>query len=106
MWFTAVLLFEDVVDSVPESRRYWEERIILVRADTDAEAARIAAEIGARENCSYVAANGDEVRVEFRQVDQVQALIDDVASHGSVLFSRHLRRSEVDSLLMPFDESE
>jgi hypothetical protein len=102
MWFAVNLLFESIHPDHPENEFLWEERIILVRADTEEQARREGERLGKCEEQEYTAATGDLVRWVFRQVESVRAI--ETLDHGTELFSRFLSRQEVESLLSPFKE--
>jgi hypothetical protein len=102
MWFAVNLLFESLHPDHPENEFLWEERIVLVRVETEEEARRQGELIGKAEENEYTAANGDLVRWVFRQVESVCAI--ETLEHGAELFSRFLSKQEVESLLSPFKE--
>ena len=104
MWFSASLLFRSI-HTVPDGVELWEESICLVEADTEAKALAKASAIGHREQVSYVARGEDTVTWEFVQVERVFEIEGGQPSDGVELFSRFLRKSEVESLLKPFEES-
>src|SRR5205809_1549521 len=102
MWYAVNLLFKSVHPEHHENEFLWEERLVLVQAETEA-AARLEGEcIGKSEEHEYVAANGDLVRWSFEQVERVCEI--DSLEHGSELFSRFLNTQEVESLLTPFKD--
>jgi hypothetical protein len=103
MWFAASLLFKSV--HVPSGARpaLWEESIRLIHAATEADAQKEAERIGRAEKVAYQA-QSDLVFWTFEGVERLFAIDDDQLLHGTELFSRFLRDSEVSSLLTPFDE--
>ena len=102
MWFAVSLLFESVHPDHPENEFLWEERVLLVRAETEENARQEGELLGKAEQHEYTAANGDLVRWVFRQVESVSAI--ESLDHGTELFSRFLSKQEVESLLSPFNE--
>src|SRR5438552_3262007 len=102
MWFAVNMFFESVHPDHPENEFLWEERVVLVRAESEEEARRQGELIGKAGEHEYTAANGDLVRWVFRQVEGVSAI--EVLDHGTELFSRFLSKQEVESLLSPFGE--
>ena len=103
MWFAVDLLCESIHPEQPENEFLWEERIVLVRAENEAEARHEAELIGKAEEHEYTTASGELVRWVFRKVDNVSAI--EKLDHGAELFSRFLSRREVESMLSPFKES-
>jgi Domain of unknown function (DUF4288) len=104
MWFTASLLYKSRHPDHPQSEFLWEESIVLIRASSEEEARREAERIGKDGEHDYVAAAGNLVHWTFEQVESVQAILDDALNHGTEVFSRFLRASEVESLLAPFKD--
>jgi hypothetical protein len=102
MWYAASLLFKSVKESSDEPS-LWEESIRLVRADTDAEAHEKAVRLGRSAETSYEA-DGSLVTWSFDRVERIYAIEGVQVEDGTELFSRHLRDSEVRSLLTPFDD--
>jgi len=102
MWFAVNLLFESTHPGHPENEFLWEERIVLVRADTEEQARHEGELIGKAEEHEYSAANGDLVRWVFRQVESVSAI--PKLDHGTELFSRFVSKHEIESLLSSFKE--
>jgi hypothetical protein len=103
MWFAVNLLFESTHPGHPESEFLWEERIVLVRADTEEQARHEGELIGKAEEHEYTAATGELVLWVFRRVESVCAI--PKLDHGTELFSRFLSKQEVETLLKPFKES-
>jgi hypothetical protein len=81
----------------------WEESILLIDAETEDEAAARAVAIAKATETQYVSATGDSVVWTFQQVERVFEIESNLRS-GTELFSRHLRNSEVQSLLTPFED--
>ena len=104
MWFSACLLFENVGQSRPISENIWEERIVLFRAANDDEAKQRALAIGVSAQHKYVAANGESIDCQFRQVERIVELATEQVDDETEVFSRFLRYSEVQSLLTPFPD--
>jgi Domain of unknown function (DUF4288) len=104
MWFTASLLFKSVHIGQPDNDCLWEESIVLLRAETRAEAQQQAERLGQAEEHEYVSATGDLVKWTFQRVDSVYEILDGTLEHGTEVFSRFLRASEAESLLTPFKD--
>ncbi|MEX0677016.1 MAG: DUF4288 domain-containing protein [Pirellulales bacterium] len=104
MWFSAaILLRSEAADRTPRDL-LWEESIVLVKANTEEDAIKIATAIGRRQETSYRVEGGAELRWLFDRVERVFAIEADDLQSGTELFSRLLRASEVESLLTPFNE--
>jgi hypothetical protein len=104
MWFSAaILLKSEAADRAPRDL-LWEESIVLVRADSEQDAVKLATQLGRRQETQYTIEGGAELRWLFDRVERVFAIEADDLESGTELFSRLLRASEVESLLTPFDE--
>jgi hypothetical protein len=104
MWFSACLLFENVGQSRPSSENVWEERIVVLNAETVEEAEQHGRAVGMGSEHNYVTATGEAITCKFRHVERVYAIGADEIDHETVVFSRFLRDSEVQSLLTPFPD--
>jgi hypothetical protein len=104
MWFAVNLLFKSVHAGKPEEDSLWEERIILIQAETEAEARQQAELLGKDEEHEYVSATGDLVRWTFQQIERVYPIEAETLENQTEVFSRFLRSSEVESLLTPFKD--
>ncbi|MCP4553581.1 MAG: DUF4288 domain-containing protein [Bacteroidetes bacterium] len=101
MYFSVSLLFKQI-----SSNPLWEERIILIDADSEEDAHRKGELIGNQEAVSYKA-KGTIVEWRFECIERVYVIeVDNEVKNGTELFSRFLRDSEVKSLLTPFDDEE
>jgi Domain of unknown function (DUF4288) len=101
--FAVLLLFRSLRNGEYTSASLWEESLILVYADTEAEAEQKAIDVGKTRAIKYMTVDGVEVTWEFFEVEQTYSIEDDLSSSGVEIFSRHLRASEAESLLVPFD---
>jgi Domain of unknown function (DUF4288) len=106
MWYTAVVLFKGVhkMDAPPPST--WEEQIVLIHAETEDAAARMAAEIGNAGEHEYevIAPAKHVLRWQFDHVSKLNVVQDQTLRHGTELMSRFLTESEVASLERSFPE--
>ncbi len=105
MWYTASLLFESVHDGHSETDGLWEESLILVEAESEAAARSQAQALGTAAEHDYTSATGDHVQWKFRRVESVCAINATTLEHGTELFSRFLKASEVKSLATPFNDA-
>ena len=101
--YTASLLFRSLRDGVFLPENLWEESLVLIRASSREEAEEKACQIGLSRRLSYKTDDGAELTWEFFKVERVFE-VDDPLESGAEVFSRHLRNSEVESLLTPFGE--
>jgi hypothetical protein len=103
-WFAASLLFRSIhsgnqcVDGA-----LWEESVRLISAESVEEAQKKAEVLGRDAEVNYAVSENDNVRWIFVQIERIYEIQDEEIVHGSELFSRFLRQSEVESLLKPFD---
>ena len=81
----------------------WEERILLVKAESEDDATRKAETYAKSEEHSYSSTQGKKTDVQFDSVDRVYS-IEDALEDGAELFSRFLRDSEIKSLKTPFED--
>jgi hypothetical protein len=102
-YYSALLMFRCLRDGVFLSENLWEESIILVQAESKNEAQRLAENIGRQRNLIYKASDDAILSWEFFKVERIFE-IDSILESGSELFSRHLRGSEAESLLRPFED--
>lgn len=102
--FTVAVLYRSLRDGRYLPSNLWEESMLLIRA-VDEQEARVRAEAIAKGRSSQFANSaGEVIRWEFASIECVYELeVQDVVD-GTELFSRHLRASEVQSLLTPFSD--
>ncbi|MCB0385100.1 MAG: DUF4288 domain-containing protein [Bdellovibrionales bacterium] len=81
----------------------FEESIILVLAESQDAAKSIAEEIGRGQQTQYQNAEGNLVRWVFLKVWNIYQIQSDKLDHGTELFSRHLKESEVKSISEGFN---
>ena len=107
MWYTASLLFKGVHEKRPAIAPIWEEVIVLLEAEGESDAKRIAERAGKSKEHAYSVSHPDEHLLNwvFMQVERVCSIDAARLESGVQLFSRFLRQSEVESLLTPFDDA-
>jgi Domain of unknown function (DUF4288) len=108
-FYTVSLLLKSTHSPPSKDEALWEERIILITAETEEQARQKGRNLGENAELEYsvggqVGTNSDVVRWTFVQVERVCHVDSDDLSDGTELFSRFLRDSEVKSLLTPFDD--
>ncbi|SRR5581483_810082 len=108
-WYTISLLLKSIHSPPSEREPLWEERIVLVEAQTDEEARQKGEKIGKEAEHEYGveykgSKPGEKTKWTFMQVGRVCPIESESLSDGTELFSRFLRDSEVKSLLTPFDD--
>jgi hypothetical protein len=102
-WFTAALFFKGN-DSAGEDSVLWEERFVLLEADTEQEAMLKVQQYGELGAVSYQTATGGEFCWKFSHVGRIFSVQSDNLINGVEIFSRFLRPSEVASLSEPFPD--
>jgi hypothetical protein len=101
MWYSANLLFRGSHRDYPSKEDLWLEQILLIEA-SDADKARTVALSSGRAGRHEYANTSDTVEWQFAQIERL-CEIEGSPTHGTELFWRFLRKSEVESLLTPFD---
>ena len=107
-WFAARLLSEDLHPSEPNAAPLFEESIILLRARDAAEARARSEEMAARSETEYSNPDGHTVRWVFREVLEVQELVDDDIADGTEVYHALLGADELAArrrALVPFEEA-
>jgi len=102
MWFTASLLFKAEHLGVSNYTPLWEELVILFQAISESDAEAKAAAYGQSHQHEYTNDEGTLIRWRFQKVERVCAIESTTLEDGTELFSRFLRDSEAQSLLVPF----
>ena len=103
-WFAASLLFESRHSESRGEAGLWEERIIILHAESKDDATAQAHQIGVEGETSYEAREGDLVNWTFSRVERILEVESKSLSSGTEVFSRFLRASEVASLLTSFED--
>src|SRR5580704_2503565 len=103
MWFcvSTLSVSEHPDGSVASSNMLWEEHIFLISAEDAVDAKARAELLARREQCTYNNADGAKVSWEFKAISTVYQL-ENAPTDGSEVFSRFLKDSEAQSLLVPF----
>src|SRR2546423_15707203 len=102
MWFAVDLLFKSTHVGKPKEEALWEERVVLIKAESEADARHQGELLGQAEEHEYVSATGDHVRWTFEQIERVYSIEAETLENQTEVFSRFLRTNEVKSLLTPF----
>ena len=111
-WYSVSLLFKATHLTRPQIDPLWEERILLIQANTEDEAKREAMRIGKEDEPEYSVVDGQpgeaegKVKWTFEQIESVCEIETDSLANGTQLFWRFLRDSEVKSILTPFPDDE
>ena len=107
MWYAVDLLFKSNHQASPAISGLWEEVILLVNAETEAQAKEVGSAIGRSREHEYFSSSPNRhlVKWTFERVDRVFAIDESELSNGTEVFSRFLRESEVLSLSTPFDDN-
>lgn len=109
-WYTVSLLFRANCSSQSNSPALWEERLVLIEAPSAEDAEREGTILGRRGDHEYEVRGRstgeakEKLKWTFDRIERVFLVEDDRLGHGTELFSRYLRDSEIQSLLTPFDD--
>ena len=97
VWFVVSVMYEG--EHVPGDGQdnIWEESLLLVAAPDSDAAHQIAEKIGRKREHGY-AVDGGLINWRLRFVDRVCAVDGDL-DHGSEIFSRFLKATEVESIV-------
>ncbi len=93
-WFAACLLMESLVDSGPPKEKLFEEKVVLVRASSEAEAAKKAERFGRDEDHEYLNADGETVRWVFQELLDLKELFDEAIGDGTEVYYAFLGQEE------------
>jgi hypothetical protein len=106
MWYAGSLLFKALHVRSPEPDPVCEERIILVQAQTEAEARVVAEQTGKNAEHEYEVSSPetDVLRWTFVGLQKLHPIEDSTLHSGTELFSRFLKQSLAEQLLKPFAE--
>ena len=104
-WYVASLLFEAIHSDPSSAENVWEERLILLSADSAGIADELAQKIGSESGVAYAGQGDDRIMWKFRRVERIFTLLEPELRNGVEIFSRFLRASEVRSLLTKFPDT-
>lgn len=103
MWFSARLLIEALNPEERVKEKLFEDRIVLVRAVSDADALRRAKKFGKEAQHQYKNVHGKKVIWKFRKVMDVVELLDDPLKEGSEVYYSLLNKTQLNSLRRTLD---
>lgn len=102
-WFAASMFYRGIrSDNQDES--LWEERVVLLKAETMSEALENARKIGPASDVAYETSDGSTLAWKFQCVERIVEIEEESLVSGTEIFSRFLREAEARSLLTPFDD--
>ncbi|MDH4227647.1 MAG: DUF4288 domain-containing protein [Deltaproteobacteria bacterium] len=106
MWYTVNLFFKASYSPVSRDNPLWEERIVVIEAETEEEAKLKAIEWAKDEEHEYEVGEppGGRLRWSFEHAGNVSELESNRLSNGMEVFSRFLKNKEAVSLITPFDD--
>lgn len=100
--YTVSIFFKSLRNGIFFEENLWEESLILICAKSLGEARNKAEVLGKSREFVYKTINDDQISIEFHSVGQICEINE--IEDGSEIFTRHLKYSEVLSLLTPFDD--
>lgn len=100
-WYAASLMYQ-ACHRPPREDGLWEERIVLIRAGSQAQALERAERLGPSDEVGYATAAG-EVQWRFVRVERVCAIEAEALVPGTEVFSRFLSAGEAESLGRPLE---
>ena len=95
LWFSARLLFEAKHPDEEGLDKVFEDRIVLLAADDEADAESKANSVGAKSRLEYRNEYGNRVIWEFIEVLDLVTLDTDDIGHGSELYSQFLDEQDL-----------
>lgn len=101
MWYSANLLFRGSHHDQRSEEDLWLEQIVLIEASDADQARSVAQSLGRAGQHEYATTSGT-VEWQFAQIERL-CEIEGSPTHATELFWRFLRKSEVESLLTPFE---
>ncbi len=104
MWYSVDILMKSSSSKVEGIPLLWEEVIIIVEAEGEADARTKAENIARLDEVEYTSISGENIEWTYERILQVYEIRPSQIADGTEVFSRFLRDSEVKSLSMPFDE--
>jgi hypothetical protein len=104
MFWGISLLLKENLNNKKDDDRLFEENIILISAETEEDARIKAIQFGNEMQTEYHNIDGENVSWVFDGVFGIYPIIDKIDQDGSTVFSRHLIKSEVDSIKRKFKD--
>jgi hypothetical protein len=103
MWYVANILLKSLNSEASNDDGIWEERFVLFEASNETEAAEKATSFGESEQHSYLNDAGETISWKFDSIERIEHLDASKFEDKLELFSRFLRKSEVESLKKKFE---
>jgi hypothetical protein len=97
-WYAVRFLLESLHPGEAEAPRFFEERILVVRADDEDEAREKAVAHARSQEDEYENALGNTVKVVFREVLDVQDILGDDITDLTEVYYHFLNADEVDQI--------
>jgi hypothetical protein len=101
--FTVPVFFRSLRNGQSLPANIWEESLYLIRAQAAADAVVKAEAIAQSRRLEYSTSDGERLIWEFFKAGPAYEVFEGL-NDGSEIFSRHLRNSEAESLLTPFED--
>ncbi|HJQ99227.1 MAG TPA: DUF4288 domain-containing protein [Candidatus Polarisedimenticolaceae bacterium] len=102
MWYGVALYIQGAHEGDHPDGDTWEERIVLVEAESPVKAAAAARKIGENGGVDYVASTGQRVSWRFSHVGTVHEIDAERLTSSTEVFSRFITDAERRSLMRPF----
>jgi hypothetical protein len=103
-YYTASLFYRsDHIKKSSDKNSIWEERIVLIKADSSHRAMEIAQKYGESESVKYKNVSGESVEWVFVKIESVYKIIDNMQAEIAEVFSRFLNDREAKSILQPLE---
>jgi hypothetical protein len=94
-WFSARLLFESKHPDEPDCPKVYEDRIVLLVAEDEVEAAKKANSVGSKSREEYLNQFGARVMWDFLEVLDLVAIDQEQIAHGSEVYSQLLNEEDL-----------
>ncbi|MGW1676516.1 DUF4288 domain-containing protein [Saccharopolyspora sp. NPDC002376] len=104
-YYVAVLLLEATSDAADHQPLY-EESFVLLKAESEEEAAEKATDHGKQQETSYQNENHEQITWKLKQVVEVKPVEDATFDDGTEIYSRFFRNYQAYSSFEPLTEEE
>jgi hypothetical protein len=102
MLFSASVLLRCIQGDKENSDILWQENLVLCNSENIQEARKKAEFVGRKLENEYKSITGETVKWKFDSILMMYQLENEIIQDCDIIFSRHLRNTEVDSLKIKF----